>query len=62
MGGGRSIELVRTKPVLWEERCTGVFPRSTVRRMPMGFLATLIMIPSVYVVPYGQIGEECAIS
>jgi hypothetical protein len=27
-------------------------PGSTVRRMPTGFLATLITIPSVYVVPY----------
>jgi hypothetical protein len=52
MGGARPIELVRTKPVLWEERCTGVSPRSTVRRMRMGFPATLITIPSVYVVPY----------
>jgi hypothetical protein len=30
----------------------GVSPRSMVRRMPTGFLATLIMIPIVYVVPY----------
>ena len=30
----------------------GVYPTSTVRRMPMVFLATLIMIPSVYVMPY----------
>ena len=30
----------------------GVSPRSMVKRMLMGFLATLIMIPSVYVVPY----------
>jgi hypothetical protein len=52
MGEARSVELVRTKPILWEERCTRVSPRSTMRRMPMSFLATLIMIPSVYVVPY----------
>jgi hypothetical protein len=52
MGRARSIELVQTKPVLWEERCTGVSPRSMVRRMPTGFPATLITIPSVYVVPY----------
>jgi hypothetical protein len=52
MGGACSVELVRTKPVLWEERCTGVSPRTTVRRMPTGFSATLITIPSVYVVPY----------
>ena len=30
----------------------GVSPRSTMKRMPTGFLATLIMILSVYVVPY----------
>jgi hypothetical protein len=30
----------------------GFSPRSIVRRMPMGFPATLIMIPSVCVVPY----------
>ena len=36
----------------WEERCMGVSPRSMVKRMLMGFLATLITIPSVYVVPY----------
>ena len=52
MGRARSIELVRTKPVLWEERCMGFSPRSTVRRMPTVFLATLITIPSVYVMPY----------
>ena len=52
MGGARSVELVRTKPVLWEKRCTGFSPRGTVRRMPTVFLATLITIPSVYVVSY----------
>jgi hypothetical protein len=52
MGGACSVELVWTKPVLWEERCTGVSPRSMVRRMSTGFLATLITIPSVYVMPY----------
>jgi hypothetical protein len=52
MGEARSIELVWTKLDLWEERCTAVSPRSTMRRMPMGFLATLIMIPSVYIVSY----------
>ena len=52
MGRARSIELVRTKPVLWEKRCMGFSPRSTVRRMPTVFLATLIMIPSVYSVSY----------
>ena len=52
MGGARSVELVWTKPVLWEERCMGFSPRSTVRRMPTVFLATLITIPSVYVMPY----------
>ena len=30
----------------------GVSPRSMVKRMLMGFLATLITIPSVYVMPY----------
>ena len=30
----------------------GVSPRSMVKRMPMGFLATLIPIPSVYIMPY----------
>ena len=30
----------------------GFSPRSIVRWMPMVFLATLITIPSVYVVPY----------
>jgi hypothetical protein len=30
----------------------GFCPRSTVRRMPIGFLATLIVIPSICVVPY----------
>jgi hypothetical protein len=54
MGRAHSIELVRTKPVLWEERCTGVSPRSTVRRMLMGFPATLITIPSVYVMSYAS--------
>jgi hypothetical protein len=29
-----------------------VSPRSTVGMMPMGFLATLMTIPSLYVVPY----------
>ena len=52
MGGAYSVELVWTKLVLWEERCMGASPRSTVKRMPPGFLATLITIPSVYVVPY----------
>jgi hypothetical protein len=52
MGEARSVELVRTKLVLWEERCTGVSPRSTMRRIPTGFPATLIMIPSVYVMSY----------
>jgi len=52
MGGAHSIELERTELVLWEERCIGVSPRGTVRRMLMGFPATLIMILSVYVVPY----------
>ena len=52
MGRARSVELVRTKLVLWEERCMGVSPRSMVKRMPMGFLATLIPIPSVYIMPY----------
>ena len=52
MDGACSVELVRTKPVLWEERCTGVSLRSMVKRMPIGFLATLIMIPSVYVMSY----------
>ena len=52
MGRACSIELVWTKPILWEERCTGFSPRSIVRRMPAVFLATPITIPSVYVVPY----------
>jgi hypothetical protein len=33
----------------------GVSPRSTVRRMPTGFLATLIMILSVYIMPYATL-------
>jgi hypothetical protein len=52
MGGACFVELVWTKPILWEERSMGVSPRSAVRSMPTGFLATLITIPSVYVVPY----------
>ena len=52
MGRACSVELVWTKPVLWEERCIGVSLRSMLKRMPMGFLATLITIPSVYVVSY----------
>ena len=52
MGGACSVELVWTKLVLWEERCMGVSLRSTVKRISMGFPATLITIPSVYVVPY----------
>ena len=30
----------------------GFSPRSIVRKMPMGFLATLIMIPNVCIVSY----------
>ena len=61
MGGARSVELVWTKPVLWEERCMGFSPRSTVRRMPTVFLTTLIMIPSVYAVPYATpLGDRLA--
>jgi hypothetical protein len=52
MSGARSVELVQTKLVLWEERCMGFSPRRTVRRMPTVFLATLITIPSVYIVSY----------
>jgi hypothetical protein len=52
MGGAHPIELVQTKLVLWEEMCMGVSPRSTVRRMLTSFLATLIMIPRVYVMSY----------
>jgi len=52
MGGVHSVELVHTKPVLWEQRCTGCSPRGTVRRMPMSVPATLVTIPSVCVLPH----------
>jgi hypothetical protein len=40
-GGAHSIELVWTNLVMWEKRCTGFCPRSTVRRMSMVFPATV---------------------
>jgi hypothetical protein len=52
MGEAHSIELVRTELVLLGVDVHRGTPGSTMRRMPTGFSATIITIPSVYVVPY----------
>jgi hypothetical protein len=67
MGRACSIELVQTKPVLWEERCTGVSPRSTMKKIPTDFFGYPNHDPkcirrAIYYSTWGQTGEECASS